>query len=97
MADEDLVLSISADTRQILRALNRLQSETNKTTANIEKQFNKAGDRLGRSFNGLGRRFVAGLTAGLTVNAFKGLSDAATRIDNALKIAGLSGEELEKV
>jgi len=97
MADEDLVLSISADTRQILRALNRLQTETNKTTANIEKQFNKTGDRLGRSFDGLGRKLAGAFALAGGIRGLQSLLDSATKIDNALKVAGLSGEELERV
>lgn len=52
MADtEDLVLSISADTRQMKRALDRLIGDTAKTTGAIEKQFDAVGNVGTNAFN----------------------------------------------
>ncbi len=98
---EQLVLSISADTRQIQRALKRLEADTGQATRSIERQFSRMGNSLNTTMVATGRKisrgFLGVLAGGLTMKALQELSDAATRIDNALKIAGLSGEELEKV
>lgn len=52
MADtEDLVLSISADTRQMKRALDRLIGDTAKSTKAIESQFDAVGDVGVNAFN----------------------------------------------
>jgi hypothetical protein len=48
---EDLVLSISADVRQIQRAIQRLTGETQKATSGIEQQFNKVGTAGGAAFD----------------------------------------------
>ncbi len=99
MADdlEQLVLSISADTRQISRAIKRLEADTGASTRKIEQQF----ENLGRKINGIGaefsRSFAGALAAGFSAQAAKELLDTATRIKNGLKAAGLSGEELTSV
>lgn len=48
---EDLVLSISADVRQMQRALTRITGDTAKTTAAIAKHFDSLGDVGGRAFD----------------------------------------------
>lgn len=94
---EQLVLSISADTAQIRRALKRLEGETRTSTRQIESNFNRMGDRVGRVAVGISRSFVAAFAGLASARGLQQLSDAAIRIDNALKVAGLSGEELEGV
>lgn len=100
MADdlEQLVLSISADTAQMRRALKRLEGETASSTRRIEQRFDAMGKRLGRSFDGAGRSargFIAGLAGAFSVREAAGLIDASTRIENALKVAGLAGDDLK--
>lgn len=97
---EQLVLSISADTRQIQRALRRLEGDTNASTRKIERQFDSLGRSVGRSFDGLGRSLrgsLAGLVGAFSLREAQGLIDSATRIQNALKVAGLAGDELTRV
>lgn len=94
---EQLVLSISADTAQIRRALKRLEGETRTSTRQIENNFNRMGDRVGRIATGISRSFVAAFAGLASARGLQQLSDAAIRIDNALKVAGLSGEGLEAV
>ncbi|RWX71889.1 phage tail length tape measure family protein [Mesorhizobium sp. M2A.F.Ca.ET.039.01.1.1] len=48
---EDLILSISADTKQIQRALQRLTGDTRATTAAIQQQFDDLGNRTAGSFD----------------------------------------------
>ncbi|WAX93199.1 tape measure protein [Aminobacter sp. NyZ550] len=97
---EQLVLSISADTRQIQRALKRLEGDTGASTKKIERQFDGLGKRLNGAFAGIGRAakgLLAGVAAAFTLREAQGLIDASTRIQNALKVAGLEGAELTRV
>lgn len=94
---EQMVLSISADTRQIMRALKKLDTDSGKTAKSIEKRFDKLGKNVNGTFAGLGKGLFGGLAAAFSVREAQKLIDTATRIDNALKVAGLSGEQLSKV
>lgn len=94
---ERLVVQLSADIKGYENALRRAQGVTTRQARTIESRFAQMNSRLASSAASLGRRMAAGLAAGLTVGTFVKFSDAATRIDNALKVAGLSGAELEKV
>ncbi|GEC15152.1 tape measure protein [Nitrobacter winogradskyi] len=94
---EQMVLSISADTRQIQRALKKLEADSRASTKNIEKQFDGLGKKVSGSFAGLGKGMVGALAAAFSLREAQKFIDTATRIDNALKVAGLSGEQLTKV
>lgn len=94
---QTLVVSLSADIKRYENALNKAQGITNKNAQKIEKRFSKMNSTLGSSFGGLGAK-LAGVFAGTAIarGAVK-FSDAATRIDNSLKVAGLSGAKLDEV
>jgi hypothetical protein len=57
MADvEELVLSVSADVRQMQRALKRMETDTNRSTRAMERQFDNMGrhvEQSARSFNSI--------------------------------------------
>lgn len=99
MADdiEQLVLTISADVRQMQRALKRLEGDTVKTTKRIENHFSGMGRKIESSLSGFGRGFLGTLAAGFSARGVQQLLDSATRIRNALRVAGLEGEELSRV
>ncbi|MDQ0996873.1 tape measure domain-containing protein [Phyllobacterium ifriqiyense] len=94
---ERLVVQLSADIKKYENAINRAQGITNKNAQRIERRFTKMNANVSSSFAGLGAK-IGGVFAGasLAKGAVK-FSEAATRIDNALKVAGLSGEQLEQV
>ncbi len=94
---EQMVLTISADTRQIMRAMKKLEGDTKASTKAIEKQFDGLGKKVNGTFAGVGKGLFGGLAAAFTIREAQKLIDTATRIDNALKVAGLSGEQLTKV
>ncbi len=94
---DQMVLSISADTRQIKRALDRMDRDTKDATKKIEKQFDGLGKKINGTFAGLGRGILGALAAAFSLREAQKFIDTATRIDNALKVAGLSGEQLTKV
>ncbi|MCA0025469.1 MULTISPECIES: phage tail length tape measure family protein [unclassified Mesorhizobium] len=53
---EDLILSISADTKQIQRALQRLTGDTQVTTTAIQQQFDQLGNKTAGSFDATATR-----------------------------------------
>lgn len=114
MADdtEKLILAISADTAQLRRALQRMETDTNRSTRVVERQFQEMGrnverqvrdttSRLRTSLADIGKGFggglLAGAAAGFSLQAAQRLLDDATKIRNALKTAGLEGEQLNAV
>lgn len=117
---DELVLSISADTRQIKRSLDKLVSDTKRTTTAIEREFGGLSNVAGKTARDIGKIDAAVVKAGKSSTAltslFKGggaaiiggagvaqaaqrfaeLIDASTRITNALKVAGVEGDRLDK-
>lgn len=94
---ERLTVQLSADIRKFENAMNRAAGVTNRQAKVIENRFNAVNKKLSSGFTNL---------AGTAAKAFaliggaaggKELLDASTRIDNALKVAGLSGEKLAAV
>lgn len=92
-----LVVALEARTAAFEKAMNRANGVANKRARAIESRFAMLNKRVGVGLGNAVRGWVAGLAAVLGARGLKSLSDAATRIDNALKVAGLSGEQLEKV
>lgn len=90
---ERLVVQLSADITKYERSLAKAQGTTNKRLNAIQK---KAG-KTGAAFGALGGKIAAAFAVAGGARGLKNLLDATTRIDNALKVAGLSGEELEVV
>jgi tape measure domain-containing protein len=94
---ERLIVALEARTSAFEKAMNRASGIATQRARAIESTFARMNSRIGSTMAGIGRGWIAALGAGLSVQAIGRLSDAATRIDNALKVAGLSGAELEKV
>ncbi|MDR6757842.1 tape measure domain-containing protein [Mycoplana sp. BE70] len=90
---EKLIVALEARTKAFENALNKANGVANKRATAIERRFQAMNRNLSSGFNAAARAFaIIGGAAGA-----KNLVDTATRIDNALKVAGLSGEELERV
>lgn len=96
---ERLVVQFSADFK-------RLENETKRSTAmfsrqlrQMEREASASVKRINTAFSGVGRvgGLAKGLLAGVSVATAKNFIDSAIRIENALKVAGLSGKELEAV
>lgn len=94
---ERLVVQLSADIKKYESAMNRAQGVTNKRLGAIRKQADTSSVAIAASFAKTGAQIAAAFVASQFVRGAVELSDAATRIDNSLKVAGLSGEELERV
>lgn len=97
---EKLVVSLSADIKKYENALNRAMGVTNRKAKEIEGRFARMNKKVASSmtFSGsFGRGLIGGVAAGFSAQGVQQLLDSATKIQNALKVAGLSGAELEKV
>lgn len=94
---QTLVVSLSADIKRYENALNKAQGITNRNAKRIESRFVKMNSNLASSFGGLGTKLAGVFAGGALVKGAVRFSEAATRIDNSLKVAGLSGEKLEQV
>jgi tape measure domain-containing protein len=93
---ERLVVSLDADIKKFDSSLKKAVATFNGETKKIEARSKTMQKNVQSSFSELGKfATFAGLTAGIM--AFKDLADAATRTQNALKVAGLSGSELTSV
>ncbi|WP_165219545.1 tape measure protein [Affinirhizobium pseudoryzae] len=94
---ERLVVQLSADIKKYENALNRANGITNARARVIESRFAKMNKGIAAGFGGLATSAAAAFAAIGGAQGLKQLSDTATRIDNALKVAGLAGAELESV
>lgn len=94
---ERLVVQLSADIKRYENALNKAMGVTNRRAKQIESRFAQMNKNINASFAGLGRGVVAAFAGGASIRGAQELIDASTRIENALKVAGLSGEQLTQV
>lgn len=91
---ERLIVQLSADIKGYENAMRKAQQSTVSSTRAIERQFATFNGRVTAGFSKLSRAY-AGVFAGVAAGrGAQQLVDAATNIDNALKVAGLSGEAL---
>ncbi|MEQ1406156.1 tape measure protein [Neorhizobium sp. Rsf11] len=94
---EKLVVSLSADIKKFENAMKRAQGVTNKQLGAIQKKATTSSKAIAASFARTGLQIAGAFASAQLLREVGALSDAATKIDNALKVAGLSGAELEKV
>lgn len=94
---EKLVVQLSADIKNYENALKRAQGVTNRQMGAMQRQAQTSSKAIAGSFIAAGAKIAAAFVAADTVRGAIRLSESATRIDNALKVAGLSGKELEDV
>jgi tape measure domain-containing protein len=92
---ERLVVQLSADITKYERSLARASGQTNKQFGAIEKRASAMNKNLGAGFNALGTSAVKAFALIGGANGLKNFTDSATKIDNALKVAGQSGSALE--
>ncbi|KAA9386918.1 tape measure protein [Neorhizobium galegae] len=94
---EKLVVQLSADITKFDRAMARAQGITNQRLGAIQKQALASSTAISGAFIKSGAAIAGAFIASDLVRNMGALSDAATRINNSLKVAGLSGAELESV
>lgn len=101
---EQLVVLLEARVSQFEKSFQRANKTASDSWKNMERRGKQAESNINGSFNsvgkqalGLGRTLGVGLGAAAAIAGAQKLIDASTRIDNALKVAGLSGTELTAV
>ncbi|TCR01063.1 tape measure protein [Neorhizobium sp. JUb45] len=105
---ERLIVALEARTKAFENAMAKQAGVASKRAKEIEGRFEKMNSKLEKSFTAMGREvsggfftlakgFAAALAGSAVTRSLLQLSESATRIDNSLKVAGLSGQELEKV
>ncbi|MBL4767630.1 MAG: tape measure protein [Rhodobacteraceae bacterium] len=91
-----LIAVLSANIRNFERSMDRASGKANYTFKKIEHR----GKLLQKRLNAIDpkfARFLGPAAIGATIRAFQVFADSATRIENALKVAGVAGDELERV
>lgn len=94
---ERMIATLEANFNKYDRALAKAVGNTDRSFSRIERR----GKKLEASLSSIGGNFGKGLLAGaagvFSVQSAQQFLDAATRINNALKVAGLNGNQLTKV
>jgi tape measure domain-containing protein len=94
---ERLVVQLSADLRGYQNSLTKARGITNRQMGQIQKQAASTGKAMTASLVQAGAAVAGAFVFTDVIRGLGSLSEAATRIDNSLKVAGLSGAELERV
>ncbi|MDX0226762.1 tape measure protein [Sinorhizobium meliloti] len=94
---ERLVVQLSADLRGYQNSLSKARGLTNRQMGQIQKQAASTGKAMTASLVQAGAAVAGAFVFTDVIRGIGNLSEAATRIDNSLKVAGLSGAELERV
>lgn len=94
---ERLIVALEARTKAFETALARANSNADKRARSIERRFEAVNKNVTASFSGLGRGLVAGFAGSVLTREFIRLSESATRMNNALKVAGVTGADLDRV
>lgn len=90
---ERLVVQLSADIKGYERALAKARGVTIQSSKAIQDRFSKMNKGISDEFMSMGKA----LAAGISIAAVKDLIDSAVKIENQLKMTGLSGKELASV
>lgn len=75
------------------RATKRMEADMNRTAAALNRALASTSTEVGK----FGRTFGIAFGSAIALRGAQQLIDASTRITNALKVAGLSGKELDEV
>ncbi len=94
---EKLLVQLSADIKGYENAMKRAVGVSNRQARQIETRFAKMNKSLSAGASEAAAGFMKAFALIGGAQGFRTLSDSATRIDNALKVAGLSGQELDAV
>lgn len=99
MADDTqrLIVSLEAQVTKFERAMNKANREAMKNLRQIEKRFDEANGNLTEGLRRVGGGLLGAFAGVEVVRAATRFADAATRVENSLKAAGLAGGELTQV
>ena len=91
--EQRLLVSLEAKIDKFEKSMAKAVGVANTKSRQIEQRFQKMNAHVSAGFGRIGAAFGGAFAA----NELRQFADAATRIDNALKVAGLSGDELTSV
>jgi len=94
---ERLVVSLEANIKKFEREMARSRQTTDSAMRGVERRTEQATRRIENMMASAGRRInaaIGGMLAGLSVQQVAQFADAYTKVQNALKTAGLEGQEL---
>ncbi|MBO9100002.1 MULTISPECIES: tape measure protein [unclassified Rhizobium] len=91
---ERLVVQLSADITKYERSLNRALGVTNSNTKRIEQRFSAMNTKLSSGWASVGEGAAKAFAVIGGAKGIQSLMDSSTKITNALKVAGLSGDAL---
>ncbi len=94
---EKLIVSLEAQTTKFERAMAKANGVTQKNMKAIEARTKRMGLNLDRTFAGLQRGIATAFATAAAVRGATSLIETSTKIENSLKVAGLAGEELDRV
>lgn len=94
---ERLVVSLEASITKFDRTMNKALGITNNTMNRIERRQMSAVQRMNAGWSGMQRGIATAFASAAALRGAQQLVDASTRIENSLKVVGLSGDELEAV
>jgi tape measure domain-containing protein len=96
---ERLVVSLEANIKKFEKEMARSRQATDTAMRGVERRTQQATKRIETLMNGLGttiRTGLAGVLSGLSVQQVSQFSESFTRVQNALKVTGLEGENLKR-
>ena len=96
---ERLVVSLEASAKKFENAMNRAVGVTNSSMRQVERRTEQATQRINRAFTTAGNAIKTGfasILAGLSVQQIAQFADSFTKVQNALKVAGLEGQNLRR-
>ena len=99
MADtiSTLLVSLEARIAGYEREMKRAVGISNRSAKGIESRFTAMNRNVSGGLAGLGRTIAGAFAGAAALRGAQTLIDASTRIENALKVAGLSGQALTDV
>lgn len=92
-----LIVSLEARTKAFENAMNKANGVANARARAIESRFAKMNNHVGAGFAALGSKMAAAFAVAGGLKGAQDLVDSAIKIENALKVAGLAGEDLKRV
>jgi len=94
---ERLLIRLEVTQAKFEKQLAKANGTVNRRARSMERRFDKMNRTIGSGASRLGGRLVAAFASVAALRGAQALVDASTRINNALKVAGLSGAELTNV
>lgn len=94
---ERLIATLEARIDKYEKDLAKAAGTTDRQFQRIERRGKQMESRMAAVGATIGRNLLGAFAAQASLRGAQQLIDAATRIENALKVAGLSGSDLEKV